>query len=184
MVPDLVQVSNIAFLGWALLFLLLPLKWMAAVIGAALVHELFHAAAIWALKGRIRSIRIGTFGAELETEGIEGLREAVCAFAGPVGSFLLAAMMRRFPALGLCGLIQGIFNLVPVYPLDGGRALLRFLERLWPARADAIAWFIKLFVLFITASAALCLLIFSSAGLLPFVFLLTGMSKALLRKKP
>ena len=50
-------------------------------------------------------------------------RELLAVLAGPVGSLLLLGVHRWFPRLALCGLVQGLFNLLPVRPLDGGRAL-------------------------------------------------------------
>lgn len=44
-----------------------------------------------------------------------------CAAAGPLGSFLFARAMTFFPEASVCALVQGIYNLLPVYPLDGGR---------------------------------------------------------------
>lgn len=108
---------------WALWILLIPFPWLLAAIVAACVHEVFHVAAVWLLGGRVHRIVIGPFGAKIHADGIHGYREALSALAGPLGSFLCLLFIRRFPLFGLCALIQGTFNLLPIYPLDGGRAL-------------------------------------------------------------
>lgn len=50
-------------------------------------------------------------------------RELLCVLAGPAVSFSLLALARFFPRIAICGLVQGIYNLLPIYPLDGGKAL-------------------------------------------------------------
>ncbi len=117
------------YLHWALLLLVLPLKWLLAAAAAAAFHELCHGAAVYALGGQVRDLTIGPFGAVMAVEGISGYREALCALAGPLGSLFLLIGIRYFPMLGLCGLVQGCFNLLPVYPLDGGRILRVILRK-------------------------------------------------------
>ena len=111
-------------------FLLLtcPLRWLAASILAAIFHELCHLGAVKLLGGRALGFRAGARGAVLEVAGLSPWREALAAAAGPAGSLLLLLLAGPFPGLALCGLGQGLFNLLPVFPLDGGRILLRVLE--------------------------------------------------------
>jgi len=138
--------DRIWFLG-ALWVLILPMKWLVASAVAAFLHEMFHIAAILLLGGKIRCVIVRPLGTVIETEGISGLQEAVCALAGPLGSFLPVLLIHRIPLIGLCALVQGVFNLMPVYPMDGGRALTRVLEVLYPENAERIAKWISLCVL-------------------------------------
>ena len=87
------------------------------------MHECSHAAAIYLLGGRISRICIGGRGVTMETTGISGIREIICALAGPIGSILLLTVAPRFPRTAICGFVHGIYNLLPLFPMDGGRIL-------------------------------------------------------------
>lgn len=126
---------------WAFLLLVLPLKWLAAAFLAALFHELCHACSACLLGGKLVHMRIGPFGAQMEIYGLGRWAETLCALAGPAGSFFLLLFAPVFPLMAVCGLIQGVYNLLPVYPLDGGRAARGVLEGLFPHHGDAVmAW--------------------------------------------
>ena len=125
-----IRVDGSVYIWLALGLFVLPLSWQMAAILAAFVHEMCHylAARIW--KVRIRGIRIGIGGMLMYTEPMPAEKEFVVAMAGPAGSLLLGLWMRQFPELALCGMIQGAYNLIPVFPLDGGR-MLRCLMGKW-----------------------------------------------------
>lgn len=118
----------------ALLLLTLPLRWLLAALFAAGVHELFHLLAVRLWGGRIFRIHVGAARASLETDGLSIPGELICALAGPLGSFLLLSLGHWFPEAAICGAIQGAYNLLPLYPLDGGRALRCFLHMVLPER--------------------------------------------------
>lgn len=115
---------------WAAFALLVfPLRWLLAWLLAAAVHEGFHILAIFACGGKIRGMRIGLGGAVIEIAPMSPGRELICALAGPGGGLLLLSVARWMPLTALWGLIQSVWNLLPVYPLDGGR-ILRCLLRI------------------------------------------------------
>lgn len=120
----------------AFLLLTVPAHFLAAAVLAAAVHELGHLAAVKLLGGQTGCFRAGPRGAVLEIGGLDPAREALAAAAGPMASFLLLGLGRVFPEIALCGLGQGLYNLLPTYPLDGGRILLRVLQR-WRSRKEA-----------------------------------------------
>lgn len=107
----------------ALILLILPFKLVITAFFAAAVHELFHLLALVAFRIPILQINITTGGAIIRTPPIAPLQELLCTLAGPAGSLLCLLFGRFFPLLALCGLIQGLYNLIPLYPLDGGRIL-------------------------------------------------------------
>ena len=107
----------------ALMLLLFPLRFLVGVLLAALIHELGHLLALKIAGGRVLSIRLRSFGARIEAAPMSPGRTALCALAGPAAGALTIFAYKTFPELALAGLVQTIFNLIPVYPLDGGRAL-------------------------------------------------------------
>lgn len=107
----------------ALMLLLFPLRFLVGVLLAALIHELGHLLALKIAGGRVLSIRLRSFGARIEAAPMSPGRTALCALAGPSAGALTIFAYKTFPELALAGLVQTVFNLLPVYPLDGGRAL-------------------------------------------------------------
>ena len=121
-----------------------------------LLHELGHAVVARRQGLRTRSITLFVFGgvAQLEKDPRDGRAEFWMAAAGPVASLALAGLfyaVASLPFLGasaaavakylaLINLMLALFNLVPAFPMDGGRLLRGALwGPLGKARATRIA---------------------------------------------
>ena len=107
----------------ALMLLLLPLTWVLAAAVAVLVHEAFHAAAIVLLGGRIYALHFGSGGIRMETDTLPSGKEIIAAMAGPLGSAILFLLAPWLPRIAICGAVHCIYNLLPLFPMDGGRIL-------------------------------------------------------------
>jgi Zn-dependent protease len=109
---------------------------------SVLIHELGHSVIALGYKIPIRSITLFIFGgvAQIESEPPKASAEFWIAIAGPVTSTLLALFFFLFqpllnqstPLYGLVkylasiNLLLALFNLIPGFPLDGGRVFRAF----------------------------------------------------------
>ncbi|HEV8309848.1 MAG TPA: site-2 protease family protein [Methylomirabilota bacterium] len=127
---------------------------MAALLlfGSVLLHELSHAVVARRVGLPVSGITLHVFGgvAQLEREPDSPRSEFLMAVVGPLTSYAVGAacwMALRIAAwppaggailayLGAVNVLVGTFNLVPGFPLDGGR-LLR--SALWAWRGD-LGW--------------------------------------------
>lgn len=107
----------------SVLLLTLPLKLLLAVCAAAAIHELGHLVMLTIFRIPILGVHLRIGGAVIHTPPLFPFQELLCTVAGPLSSLLCLIWIHKFPLFALCALAQGFFNLLPVYPLDGGRVL-------------------------------------------------------------
>jgi len=133
-----------AWAGWTAwqgagtgLAVVLGLGFLVAVFGSVLLHELGHAltARIWGI--RTQHILLTPIGGVASLEGMPRAPKAelAVALAGPAVNLAIAASLALLTAVtgaSVYGIIDelmwanlslALFNLVPAFPMDGGRAL-------------------------------------------------------------
>lgn len=180
----LLKIDISAYFILALMVLTIPLDWVASVLFAASIHELCHCGAVFMMNGHISSITIRGDGAALEAYIPGNGSEMLCAAAGPVGSFLLLIFCHKVPKLAICGLIQGLANLMPVYPLDGARIMRCGLELAGFSDAEKILTYIRrIFCIFAAVLFVAMVKNFSSKRIVFFSLALWQL-KGMWRKKP
>ena len=122
----------------ALLLLTVPFRWSIGIILAGLIHEVGHLIALKLFRVPIHRLRIGFTGAEIETGFMTLGQELVCAVAGPAAGGAIILFADRFPTMALCALLQTLYNMIPIYPSDGARALACILRLI--CAPPIVAW--------------------------------------------
>ena len=178
-----ISVSPTAPLLLALFVMLSSPLLLSALLLAAILHELGHYWVLRRLHAQVTAIRITALGAEMQVAGrLSYGGELLAAAAGPAVNLILALLLgyggRLWSPLYLFAgaqLVLGVFNLLPVLPLDGGSLLWNLAAWLTePYTADRIAGVVGFGVaalLTLAAGAALMLggnpfLLLAAAGLL------------------
>ena len=146
---------------WAMISLAIALdmigSWALLMIAAA-IHEAGHLICIIAFGGRIEQITAMMGGFDISYTGISSYKgDVFVALSGPFANFFTAMLVSLyFAGTGNCfagiNLMLCIFNLIPVQPLDGGRALCALFEWISPLAGE------KTFTMF---SASLSMVLFA-----------------------
>ena len=101
----------------------------AALVPAAAAHEFGHIAALRLSGAHLTRLRLDVFGCRLDYRGELGRGRMLCAvLAGPAAGLVygltaLAAGGDYGESTGVVSFLLTAFNLLPILPLDGGRAL-------------------------------------------------------------
>ena len=142
---------------WAVFFALAPAEMGLALFLAAAVHEWGHYAMLHRLGAGVDRLTVGLWGAEMEVVGRERLSyggELLAVLAGPGVNLALAVALgvlgrwwERLYLFAGANAVLGMFNLLPVRPLDGGGALWFFIAWLTePFTADRVTGAVELVV--------------------------------------
>jgi Zn-dependent protease/CBS domain-containing protein len=120
--------------------------WIVGILGSVLlfatvlIHELSHSLVAMSRGYKVSGITLFFLGgvSEIEEEAVKASEEFWIAVVGPLTSFALAAIFwvllqvnpggsleaeALFQYLTFINIALGVFNLIPAFPLDGGRVL-------------------------------------------------------------
>lgn len=136
------------------------LKWYLSALGLVCIHEMCHLLMAYYFRFQILKIEILPFGAYLAIDDFYNhpiLEEMCVVLAGPSCHFFLYLIIRSFSwnlyqdYLLEMNMVILVFNLLPIYPLDGGRFIGLLLQKYLDLQT-ALYFQLKLSVL------ALCIL--------------------------
>lgn len=181
---DMLVIEPQFFIFCAVLVMVLPLPWLLSAIFAAMIHEFWHIAAVLVMGGRITKVRVAAGGAQIEAHLAGKAAQAVAVLAGPVGSLMLLFLCHAVPGIALCGLAQGVYNLLPLPSLDGGRALRLFLSGICPGKAEIICTGAEILCTSLLLAAAFWYMKALSLGFWPIMAALVPVSGLFRRKIP
>ena len=122
------------FVPFAAAVIVLGGRGLWPVLAAAFVHEAGHAACMVVLGLKIEAVTLMPGGADIRYRGGASpyWADLAAALAGPAANlavcFLLAGAGGGLRAFVGMNLALCLFNLLPIYPLDGGRSLYLALE--------------------------------------------------------
>ena len=125
--------SNLGFIGivYAVITSIL-------ILVAVLIHELCHSLVAKKFGAKVRGIILFIFGgiALIEDLPKEPKKEFLIAIAGPMSNFVIAficyllmPLSPLFYILAYFNVLLAVFNLLPAFPMDGGRILRSLLAR-------------------------------------------------------
>ena len=153
---------------FAVLLLTVPLPWLFAWIFAAIIHEACHCLAVWICGGRLEQISVSLQGIEIRSNIENPWQSALCSLAGPIGGAFLLLFADQFPRIAICALIQSVYNILPVYPLDGGHVIRNLLYAVVPSKiAEATCRCLELLTIIAMYGYVFWLSIFYRLGVLP-----------------
>ena len=170
----LIKVNIQIFAIIAILILTNQIEIYAWLMLFALIHEIAHMCAGIILKLKPQTLEIQPFGIGVVFESFENtnIKKIIIALAGPIINIILAIIFNYLSfgnrdLIVSANIILAIFNLMPIYPLDGGRILKAIINmRKKSIEADKIINKISnILIIIITMVASILILIYRNIGL-------------------
>lgn len=127
---------SIDYLFFFILVLMLLYNGSATLLmlGLSFLHEAGHTLALCCMGGRVRTLRLSAFGMVMvpASDCLSLYQNCAFVLAGPGVNLLIAAGLLLVPGawaqqVSALSLLLGLFNLLPVTALDGGKAMWYFL---------------------------------------------------------
>ena len=185
-----IEFDPISMFVWLWLFVVNGFICAINYIFAILIHEFGHYITAKKLGYNLSKFSISPYGVEIafSNQTLQKRDEFFIALAGPVVNFcsvfVVLGLWWIYPQIYFftenfvfISLALAIFNLLPAYPLDGGRVFISFFSQVMPtkkARVITVILNIFLSILFFVLFVILCFYSFNPSYLLFSIFLFCG----------
>lgn len=104
----------------------------------AIIHEMFHLLTGVILGYKVKKIKVEIIGFSMEfyekqQKNNDNMKKIIILLAGPIFNILISLIFASLgiPIIFYINIVIAIFNLIPIYPLDGGQILNRLLRILY-----------------------------------------------------
>jgi len=141
-----------------------------------LLHELSHMLAGILLKLKPKELKINPFGISIlfENYAKEEKKKILVALSGPLFNIMIAIIVSFMKIestlkeiIIYANILIGAFNLLPIYPLDGGRILKLVLKKThnFEETEKYINYISNILVILLTAMSSILVLIYHNIGI-------------------
>ena len=185
------SISPISLIVWVWLFFVSGFLTAISYFVAIVLHELGHFVVAKILGYKLSKFSLSPYGVELaySVQSMENRDQTLIALAGPlvnlVSAFLVLGLWWLFPmsyfftyAFVEISVILALFNLLPAFPMDGGRVFVGVCSHFTTekiAQKITIIFNCVLSVLFLLLFVVFCFINFNPTYLLFAFFLIAGM---------